>query len=402
MKRSVRVIVFNTDEDYTPAIRSDLLCIPGVQIVAEVDELALVEQAVAQFPADVLLMHLDPLPDVALPVAAQVAKARPELAVLVLSETTDGQLILAAMRAGVREFLTKPIDAELLATAFEKIVTQSTSAVEVGSLISVIGTIGGCGSSSLATNLAVELADLLKAEGGKVALIDLDYRYGQLGTMLDLQPDYTISDLTDTPEQLDPAVIQKVMSKHSSGVHLLARPASFAQADHVTAAHCATVLGALQQLYDYVIVDGPSRYDSGGQTVLELADVNLLVIQLLVTSVRNVHRMIEELKDGGYNLSRFQLVCNRVGRDSAHLGIEHVEKTLNLKVAHQTPDDWKAMSAAVNMGVPLIESAPKSKLRQTIRELAEKLAKRESKQPEAASSKGGKLGKFFATAETKA
>src|SRR5262249_14972891 len=160
-----------------------------------------------------LLMHLDPLPDLALPVAAQIAKARPELAVLVLSETTDGPLILTAMRAGVREVLTQPLDPELLAAAVEKIVTPSNSTVENRSLNSVIGTIGGCGSSSLAANLAVEISDLLKPEGGKVALIDLDYRHGQLGTMLDIQPDYTISDLTDTPEQLDPAVIHKVMSK---------------------------------------------------------------------------------------------------------------------------------------------------------------------------------------------
>src|SRR5690606_6238009 len=142
----------------------------------------------------------------------------------------------------------------------------------------------------------------------------------------DLQADYTIADLTDTPEQLDSNIIDKAMVKHSSGVHLLARPNSFSQADHITAAHCVAVLSTLQQMYEYVVVDGPSRFDPGGQAVLDLADVNLLVLQLLVTSVRNVHRMLEELRDGGYNLSRFQLLCNRVGRDSSHLCVEHVEK----------------------------------------------------------------------------
>src|SRR5262249_106092 len=160
------------------------------------------------------------------------------------------------------------------------------------------------------------------------------------------------------------------------------------------AAHCVAVLSSLQQLYEYVVVDGPSRYDAGGQAVLDLADVNLLVIQLLVTSVRNVHRMIEELREGGYNLSRFQLVCNPVGRESRHLGIEHVEKTLNMKVVHQIPDDWKSMSAAINMGVPLLESATKSKLRQGIRDLAERLARRDAPAAQG-TTKSGLLGKLF-------
>jgi pilus assembly protein CpaE len=390
MRQSVRVIVFNADEEYAAAIRSDLLGIPNVQIVAEVGELALIEQAVGQFPAEALLVHLDPLPEVILPIAAEIARSNPNLAVLVVSESTDGQHILTAMRAGVREFLNKPIDRALLTQAFEKVVAQTTSSVKLGRVISVIGTIGGSGASSLAVNLATELNDIVKdGSERRVVVVDMDFRYGQLGTMLDLQADYTIADLADTPKQLDSAIIDKAMVKHASGVHLLARPNQFTQADHITAAHCASVLSALQQMYEYVVIDGPNRFDPGGSTVLDLADVNLLVVQLLVTSVRNVHRMLEELREAGYNLSRFKLICNRVGRDSGHLGIEHVEKTLNLKVSHQIPDDWKTISSAINMGVPLIEFAPKSRVRAAIRELAENIVHPEQPKSENGSSKLG-------------
>lgn len=403
MRQCVRVIVFNGDEEYASTIRSDLLRVPGVQIVAEVDELALIEQAVSQFPAEVLVVHLDPAPDVVLPVAAEVARSRPDLAVLVISESTDGQHILTAMRAGVREFITKPVEPNMLAEAVGKVVQQASTTVQVGSLISVIGTIGGCGASSLAVNLAMELNELCKKNNDSgtrnVAVVDLDFRYGQLGTMLDLQADYTIADLADTPEQLDPAVIDKAMVKHSSGLHLLARPNQFSQADQITAAHCSAVLNSLQRMYEYVVIDGPNRFDPGGSAVLDLADTNLLVIQLLVTSVRNVHRMLEELRDGGYNLSRFKLICNRVGRESSHLGIEHVEKTLNMKVMHEIPDDWKSMSAAINMGVPLIESAPKSRLRMALQELAQKIAEPESTTAATPAAKGGGfLGRIFSQA----
>ncbi len=396
MRRTFRVMLFNGDEESSAALRSELLGIPGLQIVAEVDELALLPQAVSQFQADLLLVHLDPFPELSLPAATEIAIANPQLPVFVLSESTDGQFILAAMQAGIREFLTKPLDRARLEKAVDRVVAHSTAVADIGPLITVFGTIGGAGASTLAVNLAAELNDLLRKR--PVAVVDLDFRYGQLGTMLDLQADYTVADLCDTPEQLDQGMLQKAMVKHSSGVHLLARPNQFTQAAHITAAHCASVLSALQHHYEFVVVDGPNRFDSGGMSVLDLADVNLVVIQLLVTSVRNVHRMFEDLRGGGYNLSRFQLVCNRMGLESGHLEIGHVEKTLNFKIRHEVPDDWKTASTAINMGVPLIESAPKSRLRAAIRSIAEQIAFPDQAPAESEQSRGGLLGRLFQSA----
>ena len=393
MRQSVRVIVFNGDDEFSASVRSDLLSIDGVQIVAEVDEITMIEQAVKQFAAEVLLVHLDPLPDQTLPVAAGIASTHERLAVMVISESTDGRHILTALRAGIREFLTKPVDSELLEAALEKVMAQTESGIEIGRLIAVMGTIGGAGASMLAANLAVELGEF--AQRRPVAVVDLDFRYGQLGTMLDLQADYTIADLCDTPEQLDPAVIEKVMIKHDTGVHLLARPNQFNQADQFTAAHCASVLSALQQMYEYVVVDGPIRFDPGGLAVLDQADMSLLVIQLLVPSVRNVSRMVDELRDGGYNLDRFRLICNRVGRESAHLEIGHVETTLNRKVFHQIPDDWKTVGSAVNMGVPLREIGARTRVRAAIRELAQRIAETRGAAVEANATKGTLFGKIF-------
>lgn len=397
MRRSVRVIIVNADEEYSAVIRADLLTLDGVQIVAEVDELALVEQAVRQFPAEILMVHLDPMPEIALPIAAELASTRPDLAVFVISASTDPQHILTAMRAGVREFITKPIDRELLASAIGKVAVAATTSQEVGTLVSVMGTIGGAGASMLAANLAVELASFATAK--PVAVVDLDFRYGQLATMLDLQADYTIADLCDTPEQLDIPMVQRAMVKHATGIHLLARPNHFAQADQITAAHCASVLSSLQQMYEYVVVDGPVRFDPGGLAVLDLADINIFVMQLLVTSVRNVHRMFTGLRDGGYNLDRFRLVCNRAGLESGHLEIPQIEKTLGKKVAYEIPDDWKTVSSAINIGTPLSEIAPKSRVRAAIREIAQTIAHEQTGSPATkAEGKTGLLGRLFTAA----
>jgi pilus assembly protein CpaE len=387
--------VFNCDEEYSPALRADLLKVDGLQIVAELDEGALLEQAVAQFPAEALIVHLDPMPEVAMPLAAKIAQSRHDLAVIVISDNADGQYVLTAMRAGIKEYLTKPLEADTLAGTLDRIAASSERSAERGPIISVVGTIGGAGASMLAVNLATEINDLTSKR--PVAVVDLDFRYGQLATMLDLQADYTIADLCDTPEQLDRAVVEKVMVKHPSGVHLLARPNTFNQADQITSAHCASILSALQQMYDYVIVDGPNRFDTSGSTIIDMSDVTFVVTQLIVTSVRNAHRMFEELRDAGYNLDRFSVICNRVGIESAHLAVDHIQTTLNRRVDHEVPDDWRNVSSAINMGTPLLESAPKSRVRMAIRELAEKIVNPDAAGDENEEDKAGLLGRIFSS-----
>ncbi len=394
MAKGTRLIVFNADEDYAAPLRTELLGIDGVKIVAEVDEPGLLTAAVSQFACDVVVVHLDPSPDLVLQVATQVLKDRPDLPVFAVSGSQDGRVILASMRAGFREFLVKPLDVEQLTNALNRVAQQRASAPKTGKLIAVIGSIGGVGSTTVATNLAVELAGL---NAGQVAVVDMDFRFGQVATFLDVQPTFTIADLCDTPEQCDQQMIEKAMVKHPSGVNILARPSSFAQAEQMSAAHCGNVLSALQELYDYVVVDGPNRYDFGGKTVLDMADVNLLIIQLLVSSIRNTDRILGELVRTGYNLSRIKLVCNQLGRDPGHLTLEHVEATLNCPVFHTIADDWKTVSGSINMGEPLSTHASKSKVRQCFRELAEKIRSPATLQDEGSSAKkpGGLLSKIF-------
>jgi pilus assembly protein CpaE len=391
------VLIYNEQENYSAKLRSALLGIEGVNIVAEVDELTLLEQAVHQFPAEIVLIHLDPQPDTVLPVVVKIAGAKPERAVLTISKSHEGKHILTAVRAGVREFLTKPIDEKELAEAVEKVRSQLSNAVQLGKLISVMGTIGGAGASSLAANIAVELCDLSVNGAGSVALVDMDFRYGQLATMLDLQPDYTLSDLCHTMEQLDVNIVKRAMAKHKTGVHLLARPHHFSQADQITAADCASVLGSLQQLYEYVVVDGPNRCDPGGLAVLDRVDVSIVVMQLLVTSVRNSRRMIEGLMEHGFNLDKFKLVCNQVGRESAHLEVSQVEQNLEMKFLHNIPDDWKTMGSAINMGSSLKEFAPKTRLRMAIRELAKKLSGKKSNDAGHVSERAGLLNRIISS-----
>jgi len=370
MGSGARVILFNTDETYGSELRATLLSFRGAKIIAEVDEPALLTQAVEQFPADVAIVNLDPNVEAVLQVAGQIAADKPDLAVFAISESTDGQLILAAMRLGIREFLTKPLDSEFLATALEKATRRRLETVTQGRLITVLGSAGGVGATSIATNLAVELASL--TERG-VALADLDFRFGQVATMLDLEATYTVADLCESHEQLEPQVIERALMPHHSGVRVLARPGQFAQAENITAAHCVGVLSGLSAMHDYVVVDGPNRFDPGAKAVLDIADDILVVLHLLVPCVRNLSRMITSLREAGFNMDRIKLICNRNGRDSSALSLDDVRETLGLQVHAVLPEDWVTVSGAINLGEPFSTHAPKSRLAIAFRDLAKRL-----------------------------
>jgi pilus assembly protein CpaE len=171
-------------------------------------------------------------------------------------------------------------------------------------------------------------------------------------------------------------MIERVMFKHGSGVHVLAHPLELEQAERISAAQCAGVLAALLEHYDFVVVDGPVRFDPSARAVFDMTDIYLLVLQLLVPPVRNADRLIQELRRGGYNLDKLHLVCNRFGREAGYLEPGDVETTLNRRLSWMVPDDWKTAATAVNVGTPLIEVAPKSRLRAAFQQIALEIATR--------------------------
>ena len=402
MAQDVKFIVFNRDEGYAAELRTQLLKLDAVKIVAEVDEPALLGQAVSQFSPDVVFANLDPGPDLILPLIGEIAAANQQVAVFAVSRSTEGAIILQAMRLGVKEFFPKPIDPAALSEAVGKIASRRTETIHHGKLVTVTGTSGGVGATTIATNLAVELGRLAQ---GQVTVVDLDFRFGQVATFLDVDPQYTLADLCQTTEQLDPSTVTRALTRHHTGINVLSRPAHFAEADAITAAACVGVLTPLLNMNDYVVTDGPTRFDQSAHSVLALSDVNLIVVQLVVPSVRNATRIVESMRQSGYNIERTKLVCNRTGRESSHLTVEHVSQTLGMDVFATISEDWETVSGAINLGEPLLTHGPKSKIRIGIQDLAVRLHRANADADDKGSAdpassgaaKKGLIGRIFAS-----
>jgi len=388
MARGIRAIVLNMEEDFTVELRSKLLAVDGLKIVAELDEPALFETAITQFPAELLVVNLDPNPEELIQFGTQVAEKYPELTLFAISGSDNSQLILQAIRGGFREFLVRPIEEENLSDALKRIEKLSDTQQASGRLICVLGVTGGCGTTTTATNLACELSQMGKKS---VALVDLDLLFGHVSTLLDLTPQFTMADLCHTLDSIDPGMIEKALIRHETGVHVLARPTHFLQAQQISLANLATVLNTLCGMFEYVVCDGPVRTDTVKPGLLDLADTTYVLLNMSVPAVRNVDRIIQELAREGYNLDRLQLIASRVSKDNDSLTIEDIEQTLNRKIVMTIPEEPKIITTAINTGQPLIRSAPKSKVREAIKTLALRLH-----DPKAVETKNSSSGGLFA------
>ena len=370
MHHDVRFIVLTRDESFSAEVRALLRGLKGTKIMAEVEEPALLQNVVQQLPAEVLLVNLDPSPETILHLLGDILQAKRNLVVFAVSESSDGPLILKAMRIGIKEFLPRPIDSKTLKEAIERVVASQPESAEQGTVITVVGTAGGVGTTLITTNLAVELSALVS---GKVTVVDLDHRFGQVATFLDVDPVYTLSDLCSSPEQLDPQVVERALAEHPSGTRVLARPQRLHEADSIAAADAVGVFSILTQLNEYVVADGPTRFDVGGKAILALSDVTLVVIEPLVPCVRNARRLLEGMRENGISLDRVKLVCNRVGMTTGHLSVKDITQNLGMEAYASLPDDWATASDSINLGEPLMTNSPKSKLRIAIQEIAQRL-----------------------------
>jgi len=183
MARGIRVIVLNCDESCATELRAKLLQNDGLKIVAEVDEPAMFALALEQFPAELVVVNLSADPEGLMQLAAETLSKRPDLSLFAISGTSDSDLILQAMRAGFREFLLWPIDNEQLSLAIDRLVKSTPDHGPTGKLICVIGPSGGCGATTVATNVACELTGMSR-RGTVVA--DLDFAFGHVATILDV------------------------------------------------------------------------------------------------------------------------------------------------------------------------------------------------------------------------
>jgi pilus assembly protein CpaE len=280
----------------------------------------------------------------------------------------DPKLILRALHQRAAEYLDESRLKDGLLAAIVRFKARHLAQPNLrapGSVIAVLAPSGGSGASTIAVNVATVLAKKHKIS----ALLDLRLSAGDLASLLDLKPSYTLADLCERLPRLDRTMFEQLLTRHSSGVHLLAAPRSFSQLDKVTTNGVRQAVAMARGQFPYVVLDMENTLDESQVETLWQADVILLVMRLDYTSVRNARRTIERLKEMGLDLDRVKLVVNRYG-EAKQLRVAEAEEALGMKIFHYVPNNPSRINHAINSGVPVVLQGSWARVARSLGELA--------------------------------
>jgi len=374
MTNVLRLAIVDPDDSQREALKNLLLGMDTVWLEAECSRYEFFSDVVAQTNPDIGLVAIDSDPEKALDLVAQLSENAPNCAVLVVSSSSDGNLILRALRAGAKEFLPQPVQIDDLLAALGRISERRLGQDKKSrscQVIAVAGAIGGVGTTSLAVNLGCALA--AKPENA-VVLVDLDLCLGDADVLLDTIPDYTLVDLAQNVSRLDFSLLKRSLTKHSSGLYLLPRPVRLEDIELVAAEDLSRVIGLLKATFTHLLLDLSKGYTPIDHVALEMADTILLVTQLDLPCLRNVVRLMMSFNEMENMAEKVKVVVNRVGLESGQITLKKAEETIGKEIFWQLPNDYRSMVEARNNGVPLLEQAPRAAVTQSIKNLAEVLS----------------------------
>ncbi|MBP7935804.1 MAG: AAA family ATPase [Phycisphaerae bacterium] len=319
---------------------------------------------------DVAAVNLGDKQGQGLSIVQRIAETTPTCSILGVGRWTDPESIIAAMRAGCSQFVTWPIDATDLNSAMERIRTTRVAEVKTSKLICVVGSAGGSGATTVACNLAMEL---VHTTNRRCALVDLNLEFGDVCTVLDCSPNYSIADVCGQGAEIDRTVMTKALYNLPCNVSILARPGELERAYDVTPEGVEGALRTLSTMFSYVVVDMPRTLDALNAAAVKNADYTLIVTQLGVPFIRNATRMFDGLIRTGMPEDRVQIVLNRCNADNDRIKPEEVEAHFGQPIFAMIPNDYKRVQSALDLGHPIVADAPSSPARLAIEQLAKKL-----------------------------
>jgi pilus assembly protein CpaE len=314
------------------------------------------------------IVHIDPDPDENLKHVAALIRQHPSVNFFVMSSVLETQLVLDAMHAGVKEFVPLPVNQQKFLAALER-VAQGLTEEKRAKVLHFIPTMGGCGSTTIACNIAAALA-----KNAKTLLIDLDLVRGAAASAFDIRPRYSIADVMDPTTQLDSALLDNALSVHrNSGLAVLARPELCEDSQRVNRVGLQRLLGVVSRMFDYVIMDSIMSTDPVYQGALAAADLNILVMQLNVPSAKNTERFLSTMRRMGIDLHKVKVIVNRSTRKGYDIEAEEVERALGVKISWTVPNDFKNAITAINYGEPVVLRSPRAEMSDSLHGLMQLL-----------------------------
>src|SRR5919107_131823 len=366
MTQQLTFAILSTGIEMFRELRGALSTQEGARLLVGGDDAEQIFPEIERLRPSAVIVALSNQPDAELRFVERVARECPQSAVICASHDSSPDLILRSIRAGAREFLRLPVRPEEFATVYQRTAefcaVQPEAPKRRGRVISVFSSKGGTGTTFIATNVAAAL-------NSPAVLLDLNLQAGDLGLFLGVEPKFSIADLIENRQRVDDQLLRSYLTPHSETLSLLAAPREADSADDIEAEHIFEVLEILRERHDYVVVDPQHTFDSITLAALDQSDEILLVLTLDIPAIRSTQRALQIFDRLGYPRHKLHVVVNRFSKQ-IDLDLRQVERFLGERVAGYVQSDYRTAVNSINLGQPLVDSDPQSKIATELRQIA--------------------------------
>lgn len=299
----------------------------------------------------------------------RLAKHYPDASFMLLTGDHQQDLLIRAMRAGVREVLQLPLNHRAFHEAMDRI-AASTGVVNVrdGKVMAFISCKGGSGATFISTNFGYALATLADK---KVLLIDLHGQFGDAALYVsDQRPPMTLSDVCAQIARLDGPFLESCLVHVTPNFGVLAAAEDPSHAVELKAEHMDAILRVARQHYDFILFDVGRQIDAISLRALDSADAIYPVLQLGLPDIRDGRRLLDIFRSLGYPAENTRLIVNRYEK-GGKLRLQDLQSALGAEIMHTIPNDYLAVTDSVNQGVPVMRLARTAPVARSLAELVE-------------------------------
>jgi pilus assembly protein CpaE len=317
----------------------------------------------------VIVVDIDSNPDYAYKLIESLCSSG-RTYVMAYSAQADTRTAVRFMRAGVREFFTLPLDPAEITAALTRASTHQPPPIDPskmpGKLMVFLGAKGGCGVTTLCANFALALAQESSSE---TLLVDLGLPVGDVAINLGLATEFSLAPALQNPERLDASMLSTLVTKHDSGLWVLAAPTELPE-QQVSTEAIDKLLAVAREKYSFVVVDAGSRIDLMGSSLFQPSSIIYLVTQVGISEMRNTNRLV--LKYFTRRDDNLQLIINRYKSSDLVFDETQIAKALTRPADWKIPDDYAAARRTRNTPTPL--ALADSPISHALREMAQAAA----------------------------
>lgn len=369
MAIKIDTVIIDSEETSRELIANYLETVDDVNIIQQFKDILAAQDYIIENRPPLVIVDITKKTNISLDVISKLTTLVKNIKIIVLSYETESDIVIKALRAGAREFLVKPLIEKDFIAAVQKMKDLILGNINDTTKCKVITTFsnkGGIGKTSIAVNLAMEIANITKE---KVALVDLNMQMGDITTFLNLDPSFDTSYVINNLDRIDETFLLTTLEQYNkTSLYVLADPPDIEQAEIITSEDITTLINILRNVFSYIVIDTTSSFDAKTITALDNSDLILLISIINLPSIRNCQRCFDLFKKLGYSKDKIKLIINRY-MEADDIKIEDVEEVLDHKVFFKIPNNYYTIINSINKGIPICDASPNSNICKSFKQL---------------------------------